>query len=81
MRDQRYTGRVASRNRARAWGRMGGLTIADPLPRLTGHLVADQNALPKPMLHVTVVEGARRGWSWGRGGSRSNGVNARRHSR
>lgn len=81
MRDKRYHGRVASRNRTRALGRMGGLTIADPLPRLTGHLVADQNALPKPILHVTVVEGARRGWSWGRGGSRSNGVNARRHSR
>jgi hypothetical protein len=32
------------------------LTIADPLPRLAGHLVADQGALSKPMLHVTVVE-------------------------
>lgn len=54
MRDERYNGRVASRNRARALERVGGLTIADPLPRLAGHLVADQSALSKPMLHVTV---------------------------
>ena len=67
VRDKRYNGRVASRNRARTLKRVGWLTIADPLPRLTGHLVADQNALPKPILHATVVEGARRGWSWGRG--------------
>lgn len=56
MRDKRYNGRVASRNRARALEREGGLTIADPLPRLAGHLVADQSALSKPMLHVTVGE-------------------------
>ena len=55
--DQRYNGRVASRNRARARiERVDMLTIADPLPRLAGHLVADQGALSQPMLHVTVVE-------------------------
>lgn len=70
MRDKRYNGRVASCNRARALERVGGLTIADPLPRLTGHLVADQNAVSKPRLHATVVEGAR-GWCWGR---QSDGV-------
>ena len=40
VRDKRYNGRVASRNRACTLNRVGGLTIADPLPRLTGHLVA-----------------------------------------
>lgn len=61
---------------------VGVLTIADPLPRLAGHLVADQSALSKPMLHVTVGDGAARGRrrrQYCR--SRSNGVNARRHSR
>lgn len=56
VRDKRYNGRVASRNHARTLKRVGGLTIADPLPRLAGHLVADQGALSQPMLHVTVVE-------------------------
>jgi hypothetical protein len=41
---------------AHALERVDMLTIADPLPRLAGHLVADQGALSKPMLHVTVVE-------------------------
>lgn len=36
----------------RAWERVGSLTIADPLPRLAGHLVANQGARSKPMWHV-----------------------------
>jgi len=56
--------RVASRIRARALQRVGLLTIADPLPRLAGHLVADQSALSKPIWHAQLGEGAR-GRSWG----------------
>ena len=45
VRNKRHNGRAAPRHLARALDRTGGLTIADPLPRLAGHLVADQNAL------------------------------------
>jgi hypothetical protein len=37
---------------ARVCKKVGSLTIADPLPRLAGHLVADQGARSKPIWHV-----------------------------
>jgi hypothetical protein len=40
---------------ARVCKKAGSLTIADPLPRLAGHLVADQGARSKPMWHVRWV--------------------------
>ena len=63
MRDKRVGGMTVASHHAIVRGHwrdgVGGLTIADPLPRLAGHLVADQGALSKPMLHVTVGEDGR----------------------
>jgi hypothetical protein len=54
--DKRASGATVARYHAcmhaHVCKKVGSLTIADPLPRLAGHLVADQGTRSKPMWHV-----------------------------